>query len=126
VIGFGREDIQVKQKSDAVGFHRLYEALEVGHRGQGTKLSDALDDTLKRVTEAVCKSGQKGGFTLKINVTQKSQGVVHIGALITTSLPEPKTFPLELFTDKKGRLLAEDPDQGKLADLEIVNGGGDE
>lgn len=110
--------------SDAFTFDELAKTIEAGYGGETQPLNLSLDDAVVEVVKAVARSNAKGSIKLELKIEPAGKGQVTIKANITTKRPAPGALPLALFVDKRGRLLAADPDQGKIPGLESVNGGG--
>ncbi|MFA6093950.1 MAG: hypothetical protein WC986_13510 [Elusimicrobiota bacterium] len=107
-------------------FDKLSNSIEVGHGGETKYLSEALDDAVRKVADAAEKANAKASLTLSLVVKPQGGRELTIAAQIKTSLPEPGAFPVRLWIDKRGDLVSEDPDQGRLP-LEVVpaEAGGD-
>lgn len=95
-------------------FDRLAATIEVGHEGETKPLVAALDEAIDKVAAAVDTAGAKGSLTLRVDFKPKGRGALIISAAIKTNTPEPGAFPVQAFVDRFGKLVAEDPDQGKL------------
>ena len=109
--------------ADVFTFDQLAKSIEAGYGGEAQPLNQSLDDALVEVVKAVARSNAKGSITLALKIEPSGKGQVVIKANITTKRPAPGAMPLALFVDRRGRLLAEDPDQGRLP-LENISGGG--
>lgn len=94
-------------------FQTLARLLEVGHDGEKKFLEDALDEALAKVGGAADRTNQKAKLVLTIIAEPTARGELQVGAAIKTTLPEPGTFPVRLWTHDGG-LVGEDPEQPKL------------
>ena len=114
---------------DIVTFERLTSLIDCGLDGDTKRLHAALDEAIAKVAAAVVRAGSKGSVTLKIGMKSKDRDALIIGADIKTSIPEPGALPILGYVDRKGNLVSEDPNQGRLPLGVIDHGravGGDE
>ena len=59
---------------------------------------------------------------MTVSVKPKGKRSIIVSAEIKRRIPEPGALPVPLFLDRKGRLVSEDPDQGKLFEPETIDG----
>jgi hypothetical protein len=115
------------EKQDRVDFQTLSTSVEVGHGGKAKKLGEGLDDALAEVARAVKRVGGKGTISLKLSVKSEGNGSdVLVEANMITKVPELKTFPIRAYVDRRGNLVADDPEQPAIPGLKSVKNGGAE
>lgn len=106
-------------------FFRLASMLEVGHKGTTKQLAEALDEALQSCAAAAARSGAKAKLGLVIRFEPGGTGELGIEADITTREPQPGAFPLRGYIDRAGRLVTEDPEQGRLPLAVVARGDGE-
>jgi len=77
-------------------------------------LREVLDRELERLVKAARKTSHKTKLSLEISIKPDRQNSMHLSCKVSTEEPKLKALPLEAYTDRFGRLYAEDPYQTKL------------
>lgn len=99
---------------DSMTFQELASMVEVGHQGEKKSLNTALDDVFEEAVKAVEASGGKGSFSVAVHIKPGARSEITVTAAIKRSIPEPGSLGVPLYLDRRGRVVAEDPNQGRL------------
>lgn len=105
---------------DRLSFDGFAGLVEAGHGGEKKLLREALDDALAQVTASADRASGAATLTLVVKVKPNGRGAIIVSAEVRTKIPEPGALPIPLYLDRRGNLVTEDPDQGRLP-LEAVD-----
>lgn len=97
-------------QEEIMRFPQITQAIECEFQGKRAFLIENLDDA---VAHCVRQAAQYGGVSkMTVELTFKSEGKkMEIQSALSTKIPSPKPFPIQVYVDREGRLRSEDPYQ---------------
>lgn len=107
---------------DSVTFETLRTRLKVGYGGKSVVVDRAAQAALEDAGRAVANSRGKATVTVTFELKSTSNGVISTTGKVTAKLPERPSIPVEIYHDRRGNLLEDDPEQLKLGEMEPVGG----
>lgn len=113
------EEIEQETQADdmQILFDQLLHEVRASNCNDRTRmLIDSMNDEIKDLMQAVNKYGKNGEITLNIKFKVIQANEMEICAEIKSKKPKGKATGTKMFTDQKGRLYLDDPNQMKLFD----------
>lgn len=98
-------------RQEAVKSLTLLATTQSALQGRAGFSVEQLDAAINEAVNRASRFLQPAKVTLEFTFTPQGRDKMRVGAKIKVSAPEPKVLPIELFVDKTGRLVEDDPEQ---------------
>lgn len=97
-------------------------AVETPYKGKKRFLVETLDEALADCARASAATRKKSSFTIIVTLQPLGDDEVALSSNVKTKIPDKAALPVKAFLDKRGTLVADDPQQLTLP-VEIVTKG---
>lgn len=92
-------------------FSDLAAAVENPYKGKNRFLVETLDEALADCARASAATRKKSSFTITVTLSPLGSDEVALSSTVKTKIPEKGALPVKAFLDKRGTLVADDPQQ---------------
>lgn len=103
-------------------FSALAATVENPYKGKNRFLVETLDEALADCARASASTRKKSSFTITVTLQPLGDDEVALSSNVKTKIPEKGALPVKAYLDKRGTLVADDPQQLTLP-VEIVKKG---
>lgn len=104
----------VQEMPELLGFVELTQTTQVMHKDEAKWLMDALNQSLEDAVAKSVRYRKQSTINLSIKLCPGQMNQMGIEVTLNTVEPKPDILPTMAFTDNRGRLFGDDPQQTRL------------
>lgn len=105
---------QVADMPEFMGFLDIISDAQVIYKDEPLYLRIAADKAIEDMVKKSIRYKRKSALTITLEFVPDQLNRLLISAAIGNKEPKPSPLPMTAFTDSRGRLYADDPDQMKI------------